>query len=135
MKSHFSMNTATQTPSLSTSFLLEDIRLREDGWRAADRVEQISHLIQKSAFVCLAGILPLGAAREYQYAVPPGLVEVYEPGKDKKATKENNSAGLDLSTLQDLVSGVGVILGSDFSLPRPETAARGAEAVRGNLMV
>lgn len=101
------------------SALEGDLERRAGGCMAVDRVDAFSSFMQKGAVMCLAGILPLGAAREYA-PVPynPGEEMHFEQGGCGGEARGGDSK-MDFSTLQDLVSGVGVILTSDFSLPRP----------------
>lgn len=106
---------------IPTRALEADLGLREAGVSPSDRLDAFSSLVQKGAVICLAGILPLGAAREYEPASrDTGETELRDERRDAGGIPDGR--GMDLSTLQDLVSGVGVILTSDFSLPRPAAA-------------
>jgi len=121
-----------KNPQATTAGLLLDLDRRDHGWTAVDRVELLSNVLQKSAFICLAGILPLGAIREYSRGREEGIRDpITLDERGKKQSGEGIPNGMDLSTLQDLVSGVGVILGSDFSLPRGGTNAARQEVRSG----
>lgn len=106
---------------IPTRELASDLDRRQVGVGVHERIDFLSSFVQKSALICLAGILPLGAARE---SLPVGRRE--DEGTALKQSTDGASGGdMDLSTLQDLVSGVGVILTSDFSLPRPSGTGPG----------
>jgi hypothetical protein len=115
---------------IPTRTLEADLGMREEGIPPADRLEAFSSFVQKGAIICLAGILPLGAAREY---APVARGEDEAEFRDGGGTAGGmpRGQGMDLSTLQDLVSGVGVIMTSDFSLPKPWTA--GEERTNGGI--
>lgn len=106
---------------IPTRILSEDLGRRDKGFSPAERVDALSSFVQKGAIICLAGILPLGAAREFEpTSIDRGLAGV---GIENERSSNESSRSMDLSTLQDLVSGVGVILTTDFSLPRPAAVA------------
>lgn len=103
---------------IPTRTLEADIGSRLSGAGPEDRLFSFSSLIQRGALICLAGILPLAAAREYAAERHGGEgAEIEDDKRTGGGIPDGRS--MDLSTLQDLVSGVGVILTSDFSLPRP----------------
>lgn len=115
---------------IPTQALEADLDRRAVGATPIDRVGGLSSFVQKSAIICLAGILPLAAAREYA----PERTEINGTAgfqDDRGVGGAGGGKAMSLSTLQDLVSGVGVILTSDFSLPRPTCTAGKSYPVSG----
>lgn len=110
--------TASQpTPSqlisnIPTSVLLADAEASSSE-TASSRAHSLSNAIQKGALVCLAATIPLAVARNFErnmaYAAAP-------PQRERRIVSKGEycpalaPVELDLSTLQDAVSGLGFIL-------------------------
>ncbi len=122
---------------LTTEALIADIKARREGVDAGRRLDGLAHFVQKGAIICLAGILPLAAAREYTHGDERGRGDWAAQPEISAGPLERGAGpgpGMDLSTLQDLVSGVGVILANDFTLPQPQVVSTTARNPREALM-
>lgn len=107
----------SQTPreiieSIPTSVLLRDTDLSTFE-SPEERGFNISKVLQKGALVCLAATLPVFEIKSYEFA--PAHPEYSQPqegsiSRPSRPQPLTPYAGMDMSTLQDAVSGLGFLL-------------------------
>lgn len=107
--------------SIPTAALLRDASAAVDAQTSAsERGHTLSCAIQKGALVCLAAAIPLAIARNYEYNMYSSAPSSDPERRFEKKAETNPCtppSALDLSTLQDAVSGLGFILTSTDSSP------------------
>lgn len=111
--------------SIPTSTLLQDT---EDSLTKtpAERGFCVSKVLQRGAMVCLASTIPLFIVRNHdaQMTYPLYAQSEIQSIEPLKATPPNKPPLIDMSTLQDAVSGLGFVLDppsskSDYVSPLP----------------